>query len=342
MRFSFIIPVYNCEKYLSSCIESILSVQLKGIDYEILLIDDGSTDGTAQICDELADKHLQIQVIHQPNAGVSAARNRGIQEARGDYLLFIDSDDTVDADKLSRILNDPRCMENDMTIFGIRFDYYYHGECYRQDALFYDYDGIITSSEWGNDFLTLFRKNSLSAIWNKVFRKDIITENSLYLKNDMFLYEDLEYVLRYMAYCRTIWNVPDTVYNYRQPENEGNANKRIKRLTSINTFVQSIEISMDGLEGIVPVQERNAILQQLYLWVAQGRISVSGISDIHKLCGEFNEWSEKHELPLPETKFQTRLRQERALLLYLSNKKNVLRHRIAVRLKALMKNFCNE
>ena len=339
MRFSFIIPVYNCEKYLLSCIESLLAVNLNENDYEILLIDDGSIDGTARICDELAEKHSQIHVVHQQNSGVSAARNRGIQEARGDYLLFIDSDDTVNADKLSRILNDSRCTETDMTVFGMSFDYYHCGKCYRQDKLFYEYDGIMTSGEWGNDFLALFRKNSLSAIWNKIFRKDIIIKNSLHLNKTMFLYEDLDFVLRYMAHCGTIWNVPEAVYHYRQSEDEGNANRRIKRLTSVNAFIQPIETSMDGLAGIVPAYERNAILHELYLCVARGKVSVSGIPDIRKLSREFNEWSKNHELPLTETKFQTHLQKERALLLYLNDKKSALRHWIAVRVKALLKRF---
>ena len=311
MMYSFIIPAYNCQKYLTSCVESILAVRLNENEYEIILIDDGSNDGTAQICDELAENHSQIRVVHQHNSGVSAARNRGIQEARGDYLLFIDSDDTVNTDKLSRILNDSRCTETDMTVFGMSFDYYYHGRCYRQDELFYEYDGIMPSCKWGNEFLALFQKNSLSAIWNKIFRKDIINKNFLCLNKDMFLYEDLDFVIRYMVHCEAIWNVPEAVYHYRQSEDEGNANGRIKRLTNINTFMQIIETSMDGFTGIVPVHERNSILQQLYLFIAYGRISVSEISDIRKICQEFIEWSKNHELPLSETKFQTHLQKER-------------------------------
>lgn len=339
MMYSFIIPAYNCQKYLTSCVESILSIQLNDADFEILLIDDGSTDRTAEICDELADKYLQIHVIHQQNAGVSAARNRGIQEASGEYLLFIDSDDTVNADKLSRILNDSRCMENDMTVFGMSFAYYHHGICYRRDELFYEYDGIMASSEWGNAYFLLFQKNSLSAIWNKVFRKDIIMKYALSLNTSMFLYEDLDFVLRYMAHCGAIWNVPEAVYQYRQSEDEGNANRRIKRLASVNLFMQPIETSTDGLAEIVPAQERNALLQQLYLYVASGKVAVSGLKDIRKLCLEFNEWQNKHDLPLPETKFQTHLRKKHALLLYWGTKKTAIRHKVAVQVKALLRNF---
>ena len=93
---SVIIPVYNTKQYLQSCLDSILSQTYT--DLEILFIDDGSTDGSAQLLDAFAARDRRIRVIHQENGGVCAARNRGIEEARGDYLSFIDSDDTLEPD----------------------------------------------------------------------------------------------------------------------------------------------------------------------------------------------------------------------------------------------------
>ena len=102
MMISFIVPVYNCKSFLPDCVSSILSVGIH--NYEILLIDDGSNDGSGKLCDELASQYPEIRVIHQANAGVSAARNRGIAEAKGDKILFIDSDDSFDSDTLRTIL----------------------------------------------------------------------------------------------------------------------------------------------------------------------------------------------------------------------------------------------
>ena len=93
MRISFIIPVYNCKTFLPDCVASIRAAGIP--DYEILLIDDGSTDGSGFLCDELAAKFTEIRVVHQPNAGVSAARNQGIQFAQGEYIMFVDADDTL-------------------------------------------------------------------------------------------------------------------------------------------------------------------------------------------------------------------------------------------------------
>lgn len=94
MNLSIIVPVYNVEKYLDSCVQSIIAQGLR--DYELILIDDGSTDQSAVLCDELQLQHVDIiKVIHQSNAGLSAARNKGIEVAKGDYITFVDSDDEL-------------------------------------------------------------------------------------------------------------------------------------------------------------------------------------------------------------------------------------------------------
>ncbi len=93
MKVSFIVPVYNVEKYLVECIESLLNQAVK--DFEIILVDDGSTDNSGKICDEYQCKYENVQCIHQENAGVAVARNVGIKESRGEWIFFVDSDDAV-------------------------------------------------------------------------------------------------------------------------------------------------------------------------------------------------------------------------------------------------------
>lgn len=100
MTVSVIIPIYNAEKYLPECIESVLSQTMP--DFEVLLIDDGSTDGSAAICDRYAEQDARIRVFHIPNGGVSAARNLGLDRALGDFVVFIDADDWVDVDHLQQ------------------------------------------------------------------------------------------------------------------------------------------------------------------------------------------------------------------------------------------------
>lgn len=98
---SIIVPVYNTRDYLCRCVDSLLAQDYT--DYEIILIDDGSTDGSGKLCDQLASDHRKIRVVHQTNAGLSAVRNTGIKQAKGDYLTFVDSDDAVAANFLSAL-----------------------------------------------------------------------------------------------------------------------------------------------------------------------------------------------------------------------------------------------
>ena len=104
MKFSFIVPVYNVEPYLKKCIESLLDQ--KDVALEIILVDDGSTDGSGHICDEYAREYDFVHVFHQLNEGLSSARNTGILHATGDYILFVDSDDEIEKDSLRRIQNE--------------------------------------------------------------------------------------------------------------------------------------------------------------------------------------------------------------------------------------------
>lgn len=335
MTFSFIIPVYNCKAYLPACVDSIRAVN--AADYEILLVDDGSTDGSGAVCDELADKFPEIRVIHQKNAGASAARNRGILEAMGELLLFIDSDDSIDSVALGKVLADPRCRESDLTIFGLTFDYYHHGRCYRQDPLFFQLDGVMAQRDWGGAFVQLFRDNSLSPVWNKVFKREIIRANGLLLDTSMFLYEDFEFVLRYMRHCDTIWNVPRAIYHYRQSEDEGNAGRRLKRIHSIPEFLKPIEASLAGLPETVSGTDRAMVLQQLCLVLAREKIAVSDLRTIQQICRDYRSWSENRLLPLEKERFQQLLLEGSAFGLYLRNKKTQLRHWVAVRVKALIR-----
>lgn len=331
MEYSFIIPVFNCKDYLSCCVESICAVQASS--YEILLVDDGSTDGSEVLCDDLAAKYPVVRVVHQPNSGASAARNRGIWEARGEKILFLDADDSIDSKALGEILADPRCDQADLTIFGLTFDYYRKGKCYRQDPLCYPYDGILSKQDWGRAFRELYEQNSLSPVWNKVFKRSILKQHRLELNTDMFLYEDFEFVLRYLRYCGNIWNVPQAIYHYRQSEDEGNAKRRLARIDNISDFLYPIEMALTELLGgnsAFSPKQASAVLQQLYLVLAREKISVSNADGVRMICRNFCQWSENHELPMEASNLQKHLLAGHVATLLFMDKKTVLRHKIAV------------
>ena len=118
LKASVIVPVYNVKPYISRCIDSILAQEYA--DWELILVDDGSTDGSGCICDEYADGDSRIRVIHQKNKGLSGARNTGIRHSTGDVLFFVDSDDYVSAQLINRALNALEQTQSDMVMFNAR------------------------------------------------------------------------------------------------------------------------------------------------------------------------------------------------------------------------------
>lgn len=116
-KISIIVPVYNCEKYISNCINSILEQSFK--DFELILVDDGSSDRSFEICESFAKKDNRVRAIHQPNSGVSRARNRGLDEAKGEYIGFVDGDDCVDKEMYKRLYKNLADNNADISICGI-------------------------------------------------------------------------------------------------------------------------------------------------------------------------------------------------------------------------------
>lgn len=331
MNYSFIIPVYNCKSYLPACVESIRAVGTQS--YEILLIDDGSTDGSDDICDALAAHYPEVRAIHQANGGVSCARNRGIREAKGEKILFFDADDTIDSGALGAVLGDPRCGEADLIIYGIRFDYYSGGKCYRSDPMFFEWGGILNRSAWAERFSKMYEHNVLSSMCTKIFKRSILLEHQLELNTDMFLYEDLEFVLRYLRHCDKIWNVPQAIYHYRQSEDEGNAKRRLTRIDCLSEFMQPIEVALNDLDN-VDKQQKETVQVQLFQILAREKLSVSNLKQIRQICEDYALWYRNRAFTAGENSFHRQLMDCRAASLMLRDKKTALRHRIAVWAKA--------
>lgn len=121
MRLSLVVPVYNVADYLPKCMESLLCQDFA--DFEIILVDDGSTDGVSPgLCDEYAARDPRVSVIHQENGGLGAARNAGLERARGEYLFFIDSDDYIAPGALSRLAEVTERTGSDIVLFSFYYD----------------------------------------------------------------------------------------------------------------------------------------------------------------------------------------------------------------------------
>lgn len=210
VELSIIIPVYNCNKYINCCLNSIIKCVGKKI--EIILIDDGSADGSAEICDEYARQYSFIRVMHQVNQGVSKARNSGIEMAYGKYLMFVDSDDFIDVDELRYFLCE---INNDYDCVAAGIRYYYesdgHIDEYPLKRMEINYPYSI------NECFDVLNKNRFfSAIYSKIYKKRIIDEHKLKFPVEFSIWEDSAFVYEYLSYCNKILCVEYIFYNYRQ------------------------------------------------------------------------------------------------------------------------------
>lgn len=198
--FSIIVPVYNSCDSLSRCIRHLVNQDFK--NYELLLIDDGSTDDSGAICDEYALKCDRVNVFHKQNGGVSTARNLGLEKAHGKYIVFVDSDDVIDINFLSIIqgyLND----DIDLIHFGW---YYIDGkQIFKHDVC--KVSTSLTIKE-------VCRKNIFHGfVWSYVFKNDIIKKNKLSFSTNLNYAEDWEFILRYYMYVNKMQVLKDCPYS---------------------------------------------------------------------------------------------------------------------------------
>lgn len=206
LKASVIVPVYNVKPYLSRCIDSILAQEYA--DWELILVDDGSTDGSGCICDEYADGDSRIRVIHQKNKGLSGARNTGIRHSTGDVLFFVDSDDYVSAQLINRALNALEQTQSDMVMFNARQVY---GD--RQANLF-GYE--ITRDMEDTDYLRKwFLMGEDSHVVKRAYRRRSFGNLSF---PEGFNYEDLAVNVSTLLQARRICAIPDVLYMYESEE----------------------------------------------------------------------------------------------------------------------------
>lgn len=201
---SIIVPVYNTEKTIRRCIESIQNQTF--VDWELLLIDDGSTDKSADICNEYTIKDKRIKVLHKMNGGVSSARNLGLDNAEGIWITFCDSDDYVNSNWLDIYVSLINQYNIDMCCQGM----------YKIGLdVFPKYCSGIEYYGNGKNALILLRDSLiLGFVWNKILKKSIIDENGLRFDENIVFLEDEEFILRYFKYCKRVACTKKIGYNY--------------------------------------------------------------------------------------------------------------------------------
>ncbi len=201
---SIVVPVYNAAKYLEECIASVFSQSFD--DWELILVDDGSSDGSGLIIDRMAEADPRVKAIHRANGGMSAARNTGIAAARGEFMYFLDADDVLHPDALKLLF---KAFENEGVGMAIG------GAVIGKSCRFKKSNGcdfIIMSPE---DAIadSLYQKNILHAPWGKIYRRKLMEKVGF---TDGLCYEDLDFFYRYCLLCDKVAYTPASLYFYRQ------------------------------------------------------------------------------------------------------------------------------
>jgi glycosyltransferase involved in cell wall biosynthesis len=209
MKLSIIVPVYGVAPYLRKCVDSLLKQDIPSLDYEIILVDDGSPDECPQICDEYAEKYDNIRVVHQENAGLSAARNSGIKVATGDYIMFVDSDDYLQPNVLGTLMEQ---VERD-NLDVLRFNYQNINEQYEVFRPFKDAKRDVDYSEDVVDGETFLNKRLGPACYAVMFivRRELL-DTCLFTPNIYF--EDTDWTPRMLISAQRVASTPMVVYNY--------------------------------------------------------------------------------------------------------------------------------
>lgn len=202
MKFSIVVPVYNVEAYLDDCLTSL---QLQDFaDFEVVCVNDGSTDRSREILSEWAGKLPQMKVVDRVNGGLSAARNTGLAAAAGDYILFVDSDDWVEPTLLSRLAAEAG--GEDMLCFA----------CRKSDSGATDTLLPEQSDGWSyyNRHALEHREVPFVCVWQRCYRREFLMDNNLRFREGI-LHEDNEFTPRACLKSKRVKVIPDVLYNYR-------------------------------------------------------------------------------------------------------------------------------
>ncbi len=233
---SIIVPVYNVENYIRECLDSILSQTIS--NFELILVDDGSTDNSGKICEEYQEKDARIKVFHKENGGLSSARNKGIDEAKGEYFCFVDSDDTIRPDYLDTLYTVITSDDSDLAVCDIEAPRLAGAEFKEKRAF------KMTATEakkWLYDDRT--REYVLMVVaWNKMYSSRIF--KGVRYPNGR-LHEDEFLIGPVLSKCDCISFIPERLYFYR--ENESGITSEAKRM------------NVKHLDGVDALSERVAL-----------------------------------------------------------------------------------
>lgn len=214
-KISVIVPIYNTEKYLAKCIESICNQTFR--DIQIILVDDGSTDSSGSICDTYADLDERIMVIHNCNQGVVQSRKVGLAVAKGEFIVFIDSDDYMDESAIQHMYESMQDSSSDIVVCGYIMDKDNSSQMIKNNMKPGVYDKSILESMYSKLIFddSYMQPSIIQSMCGKLFKKNLLLETSEGIDERITLGEDASFVFPYLLACETICILDQCYYHYQ-------------------------------------------------------------------------------------------------------------------------------
>lgn len=216
IQISIIVPIYNVAEYLEKCISSILAQTYKNL--QIILVDDGSTDGSSQICDDYAKKDNRIKVIHKPNGGLVSARKSGLRIATGNYVGYVDGDDWIEPDMYETMIG---CMlENSVDMVETQYFLEAGTQIKRMESKLsygiHAVNGLIPAMLCDEDFNECRLQ---PYVWSKLYNRELLTQHQMCVDENIMCGEDMAVVYPYVLDCSKIYVMDYAGYHYVQRQN---------------------------------------------------------------------------------------------------------------------------
>lgn len=260
LKVSIIVPIYNAQKTLERCIESILNQDFS--DFELLLINDGSKDDSGKICDAYAKKDHRVRVIHKENSGVSASRNLALQEAKGEYLQFLDADDWITPNATRLLVESLEQNHCDMVIA----DFYRVIKERLSHKGSIDEDGVLSREEFANFMMENPADFYYGVLWNKLYKKSIIEKQQLCMNPKISWCEDFMFNLEYIRHCENIFVLQVPIYYY--VKTKGSLVSQSMSLTkTIKTKMMVFEYYTDFYKQVLTEEEYEKKRLQIYSYL---------------------------------------------------------------------------
>ena len=296
ISISIIMPVYKVEKYLPKCLESILAQTFS--DFEVVLIDDGSPDGSGQIGEKYAAQDSRIKVFHKENGGVSSARNYGIGKAQGTYVAFCDSDDWVDPDWLETLYRQMREHPVDLSVCGLM------KEDEAGKILFTVDEHRVYIKNQEEALLTLFDGDGYYRyqgwVVNKLYKREILIRNRITFNEEICYSEDRLFNFFYLQHCTSAIYSTEPKYHYLIRQNSAMTSYHENRVyqEKYGSFMEAFERMLSDPSVYSPTVEKalasNYILDSIHLYIKYRKSSAG-----QRLRTQVNEIVKKYIKILP-------------------------------------------